>query len=202
MNADLEEIPPAEADLKQQVEDLHVHIRQQLEWNNGFLCGSCSQHSQPLHYPATLNDKQKDAGVPLTSHLNESSMRSKDINTSSTNIETVKKQAIQHLPTKQLLHKQQLSLPDHDKIISSWLPATSPVEALIEPAASFTSRKFALRSEVNPQQETISTSFALTKLTSRLNFLKEKRTQITKDIQNFDKGLGSDSQSHQNQENV
>lgn len=55
---------------------------------------------------------------------------------------------------------------------------------------------------MNPQQETISTSFALTKLTSRLNFLKEKRTQITKDIQNFDKGLGSDSQSHQNQENV
>ena len=73
-----------------------------------------------------------------------------DINASSTNIETVKKQAIiQHLPTKQLLHKQQLSLPDHDKIISSWLPATSPVEALIEPAASFTSRKFALRSEVS-----------------------------------------------------
>lgn len=51
MNADLVEILPTEADLKQQVEDLHVHILQQLEMNNGLLCG---QHSQPPYRPATL----------------------------------------------------------------------------------------------------------------------------------------------------
>ena len=66
-----------------------------------------------------------------------------------TNIEMVKKQATQNLSIKKLLHKQQLCWPDHDNTISSWLPATPPVEALIEPIASSTSRKLALRSEVS-----------------------------------------------------
>lgn len=81
-----------------------------------------------------------------------------DIGMNSPNIETVKKQTTKHLPSKQFFHKQQLSWPDHDNIISSWLPDTSPVEALLEPAASFASRKLALKSEVNHLNAFVSSS--------------------------------------------
>lgn len=49
------------------------------------------------------------------------------------------------------------------------------------------------------QQGTIYTSSALTKLTTRLNFLKERRSQIANELQNMDKGRGS-SQILQNLE--
>jgi len=37
-----------------------------------------------------------------------------------------------------------------------------------------------------------STTSALTRLTTRLNFLKERRSQIANELQNMDKGRGSD----------
>ncbi|KAJ9166487.1 hypothetical protein P3X46_021235 [Hevea brasiliensis] len=52
--------------------------------------------------------------------------------------------------------------------------------------SSTNSKKSSLRSEgVN------STTFALTKLTTRLNFLKERRSQLTSELQNMDKGRAS-----------
>lgn len=41
------------------------------------------------------------------------------------------------------------------------------------------------------QQGTNSTTSALSKLTTRLNFLKERRSQIASELQNMDKGRGS-----------
>lgn len=41
------------------------------------------------------------------------------------------------------------------------------------------------------QQGTNSTTSALTKLTTRLNFLKERRSQIANELQNMDRGRGS-----------
>ncbi|KAL8145429.1 rho GTPase-activating protein REN1-like [Apium graveolens] len=43
---------------------------------------------------------------------------------------------------------------------------------------------------------TTSSNHALSKLTSRLNFLKEKRTQITSDVQNSDKGRSHGQPAH------
>ncbi|KAJ6391434.1 hypothetical protein OIU77_025417 [Salix suchowensis] len=45
-----------------------------------------------------------------------------------------------------------------------------------------------------------STTSALTRLTTRLNFLKERRSQITNELQNMDKGRGSEKYSVQNLE--
>ncbi|KAJ4965593.1 hypothetical protein NE237_017442 [Protea cynaroides] len=42
---------------------------------------------------------------------------------------------------------------------------------------------------------TVATSSALTKLTTRLNFLKERRNQIVNELENLDKGRGSEGQS-------
>uniref|UniRef100_A0A6M2F6Y8 Rho-GAP domain-containing protein n=1 Tax=Populus davidiana TaxID=266767 RepID=A0A6M2F6Y8_9ROSI len=44
-----------------------------------------------------------------------------------------------------------------------------------------------------------STTSALTRLTSRLNFLKERRSQIANEIQNMDKGRGSDQNLEKSQ---
>lgn len=42
-----------------------------------------------------------------------------------------------------------------------------------------------------PQQGANSTSSTLTKLTSKLNFLKERRSQFSNELQNMDKGKGT-----------
>ncbi|KAJ6405099.1 hypothetical protein OIU84_013135 [Salix udensis] len=63
------------------------------------------------------------------------------------------------------------------------------------PISSTNSKRSSARSEgLN------STTSALTRLTTRLNFLKERRSQITNELQNMDKGRGSEIYSVQNVE--
>nr|XP_034891909.1 rho GTPase-activating protein REN1 isoform X1 [Populus alba] len=63
------------------------------------------------------------------------------------------------------------------------------------PISSTNSKRSGARSEgVN------STASALTRLTTRLNFLKERRSQIANELQNMDKGRGSEIYSVQNLE--
>ncbi|KAF9687373.1 hypothetical protein SADUNF_Sadunf02G0086800 [Salix dunnii] len=63
------------------------------------------------------------------------------------------------------------------------------------PISSTNSKRSSARSEgLN------STTSALTRLTTRLNFLKERRSQITNELQNMDKGRGSEIYSVQNLE--
>ncbi|KAJ6730286.1 RHO GTPASE-ACTIVATING PROTEIN 7 [Salix viminalis] len=63
------------------------------------------------------------------------------------------------------------------------------------PISSTNSKRSSARSEgLN------STTSALTRLTTRLNFLKERRSQITNELQNMDKGRGSEKYSVQNVE--
>ncbi|KAJ6735664.1 RHO GTPASE-ACTIVATING PROTEIN REN1 [Salix viminalis] len=62
------------------------------------------------------------------------------------------------------------------------------------PLPSTNSKRSSTRSEgVN------STTSALTRLTTRLNFLKERRSQIANEIQNLDKGRGSDQNLEKSQ---
>ncbi|XP_042498387.1 rho GTPase-activating protein 7-like isoform X2 [Macadamia integrifolia] len=91
------------------------------------------------------------------------------------------------LSTKQPSQKQQLDSTSHNSTKSAGISAAS---SAVEPIASSNSKTSGSKVE-----GTVSTSSALTKLTTRLNFLKERRNQIVNELQNLDKGRGSEGQS-------
>ncbi|XP_042514912.1 rho GTPase-activating protein REN1-like isoform X2 [Macadamia integrifolia] len=85
--------------------------------------------------------------------------------------------------SQQPTQKQQLDSTSHSSTKSAGVCA-------METNASTDSKKPGSKGE-----GTVHTSSALTKLTTRLNFLKERRNQIVNELQNLDKGRGSECQS-------
>lgn len=176
---DLGEIAQAETDiinLKQKAKDLRVQLSEQLEKNDGFVGDSSNQ----LHQTSTkLKDKQRD-NEAATERLRIKQEVNKDGAAESDN---EKKQESLSFPNK---------LPPQNQQVDSMHTVTSRSTAPIN------SRKSGTRSEgSNP------TSFALTKLTTRLNFLKERRSQIANELMDKSRGSSQGSepqQSLQNQE--
>ncbi|KAH9690441.1 Rho GTPase-activating protein REN1 [Citrus sinensis] len=176
---ELGEIAQAETDiinLKQKAKDLRVQLSEQLEKNDGFVGDSSNQ----LHQTSTkLKDKQRD-NEAATERLRIKQEVNKDGAAESDN---EKKQESLSFPNK---------LPPQNQQVDSMHTVTSRSTAPIN------SRKSGTRSEgSNP------TSFALTKLTTRLNFLKERRSQIANELMDKSRGSSQGSepqQSLQNQE--
>lgn len=176
---ELGEIAQAETDiinLKQKAKDLRVQLSEQLEKNDGFVGDSSNQ----LHQTSTkLKDKQRD-NEAATERLRIKQEVNKDGAAESDN---EKKQESLSFPNK---------LPPQNQQVDSMHTVTSRSTAPIN------SRKSGTRSEgSNP------TSFALTKLTTRLNFLKERRSQIANELMDKSQGSSQGSepqQSLQNQE--
>ncbi|KAL9450058.1 hypothetical protein AB3S75_011905 [Citrus x aurantiifolia] len=176
---DLGEIAQAETDiinLKQKAKDLRVQLSEQLEKNDGFVGDSSNQ----LHQTSTkLKDKQRD-NEAAAERLRIKQEVNKDGAAESDN---EKKRESLSFPNK---------LPPQNQQVDSMHTVTSRSTAPIN------SRKSGTRSEgSNP------TSFALTKLTTRLNFLKERRSQIANELMDKSRGSSQGSepqQSLQNQE--
>lgn len=176
---ELGEIAQAETDiinLKQKAKDLRVQLSEQLEKNDGFVGDSSNQ----LHQTSTkLKDKQRD-NEAAAERLRIKQEVNKDGAAESDN---EKKQESLSFPNK---------LPPQNQQVDSMHTVTSRSTAPIN------SRKSGTRSEgSNP------TSFALTKLTTRLNFLKERRSQIANELMDKSRGSSQGSepqQSLQNQE--
>lgn len=176
---ELGEIAQAETDiinLKQKAKDLRVQLSEQLEKNDGFVGDSSNQ----LHQTSTkLKDKQRD-NEAAAERLRIKQEVNKDGAAESDN---EKKRESLSFPNK---------LPPQNQQVDSMHTVTSRSTAPIN------SRKSGTRSEgSNP------TSFALTKLTTRLNFLKERRSQIANELMDKSRGSSQGSepqQSLQNQE--
>ncbi|KAL9446913.1 hypothetical protein AB3S75_014562 [Citrus x aurantiifolia] len=176
---ELGEIAQAETDiinLKQKAKDLRVQLSEQLEKNDGFVGDSSNQ----LHQTSTkLKDKQRD-NEAAAERLRIKQEVNKDGAAESDN---EKKQESLSFPNK---------LPPQNQQVDSMHTVTSRSTAPIN------SRKSGTRNEgSNP------TSFALTKLTTRLNFLKERRSQIANELMDKSRGSSQGSepqQSLQNQE--
>ncbi|XVE95204.1 hypothetical protein REPUB_Repub02eG0076100 [Reevesia pubescens] len=167
--ADLKDIAQAEADvviLNKKVDDLGMQLNQQLEQNSVSMNDSCNRH-QPNHQ-AKMKDKPKGTEAAFERS------GSKDKYVDKVECENEKKQessaANKHPPQNQQL--------DH---------RTHAAEAVAQKAfASSNSKKNAMKGE-----GANSTTSALTKLTTRLNFLKERRSQIANEILGLEKGQGS-----------
>ncbi|KAI8548374.1 hypothetical protein RHMOL_Rhmol07G0269000 [Rhododendron molle] len=169
--AELEEIVRVEADvtnLKQTADDLGMQLNQQRELNSGFAHGSCSQ--------ARLRERGKEIETTDTFHTTEISTRSKDNQLDKVDRDKDMKQDLPFYSNKQLPQKQMMDPARNSKSVG--VTANS---------SSASSKKFGARDEGANN----STSSALSKLTNRLNFLKERRGQIANELQNMDKGRSS-----------
>ncbi|GAY41509.1 hypothetical protein CUMW_060010 [Citrus unshiu] len=180
---ELGEIAQAETDiinLKQKAKDLRVQLSEQLEKNDGFVGDSSNQ----LHQTSTkLKDKQRD-NEAAAERLRIKVLVQQEVNKDgAAESDNEKKRESLSFPNK---------LPPQNQQVDSMHTVTSRSTAPIN------SRKSGTRSEgSNP------TSFALTKLTTRLNFLKERRSQIANELMDKSRGSSQGSepqQSLQNQE--
>ncbi|XP_043713895.1 rho GTPase-activating protein 7-like [Telopea speciosissima] len=143
----------------------------------------------------------KSRGVPATScavlpvvveptassNSKKSSTKDENPKVAPADYENLKTQEPPSLSRKQPSKKPQLDSKSHNSTESAGISATSSV---VEPIASSNTKTSGSKGE-----GTVSTSSALTKLTTRLNFLKERRNQIVNELQNLDKGRGSEGQS-------
>ncbi|EOY15420.1 Rho GTPase activation protein with PH domain, putative isoform 3 [Theobroma cacao] len=174
--ADLKDIAQAEADiinLKKKVDDLGMQLNQHLEKNSVSMNDSCNKH-QPNHQ-AKMKDKPKGteaafkrSGSKQDTYLDEAWCQNEKKQESSL--------ANKHTPQNQQL--------DHSAHNSNHMHAAET--AAQKPLAPSNSKKSATKGE-----GANSTSSALTKLTTRLNFLKERRSQIANEILGMEKGRGS-----------
>ncbi|XP_022733007.1 rho GTPase-activating protein REN1-like isoform X2 [Durio zibethinus] len=177
----LKDIAQAEADVinLKKSDDLGMQLNQQLEQHSLSMNDSCNQHQS--NYQAKIKDKPKG---------NEAAFErsgSKDKYVDKVEYENEKKQesssANKHPPKNQQL--------DHSAYNSNRVYAAETVAQ--KPLASGNSKKSATKGEKanTVVQGANSTTSALTKLTTRLNFLKERRSQITNELLGMEKGRGS-----------
>ncbi|KAL6527288.1 hypothetical protein OROGR_016378 [Orobanche gracilis] len=184
--AELEEIARMEADvmnLKKNADDLEFRLNQQREQNSRIRHDICNQLNQNPNHQFQLKERQTDGGVSRTSEVLSS--RSKhdfylDKPESSDKDNRQESLSSVHIPLP--LNQQQSDATQNPKSAGVLNMGSNVEMGMNRPV----SRKSSTRSE-----GTNSTTSALSKLTNRLNFLKERRSQITSELQNLDKGLSS-----------
>ncbi|KAM3682455.1 hypothetical protein ACJW31_12G074500 [Castanea mollissima] len=172
--AELEEIAKAEEDvikLKKKVDDLGVQLSQQREQNYGSMHASYNEPQQTLDHQAKLSRSQDsywDGAENESERLLESTSLSD-----------------QNLSQHQL-HLDPASINSRSVGASANFSTPEPTLARSMPPSNSNSRRSGSRGE-----GANSTTSALSKLTTRLNFLKERRSQITNELQHMDKSQGS-----------
>ncbi|KAF9601564.1 hypothetical protein IFM89_020420 [Coptis chinensis] len=186
IKVELEEFFQAEEDvvsLKKKVADLHLQLNQQSKINYGSVCGSCGQPQQRENHLVRQKNQEEDIDATSTASLRDSSVYSEDA-FSRADSGNVRMEETPSLPKKQLYEKQQMDLSILDGNKSD--PATASSSGTVTPSASSNYKKSGSKAE-----GAIATSSALSKLTTRLNFLKERRTQIVNELQNIESGADS-----------
>ncbi|KAF3975430.1 hypothetical protein CMV_001320 [Castanea mollissima] len=188
--AELEEIAKAEEDvikLKKKVDDLGVQLSQQREQNYGSMHASYNEPQQTLDHQAKLKDKQ-DTEATATSLYERS--RSQDSYWDGAENESERLLESTSLSDQNLsqhqLHLDPASINSRSVGASANFSTPEPTLARSMPPSNSNSRRSGSRGE-----GANSTTSALSKLTTRLNFLKERRSQITNELQHMDKSQGS-----------
>ncbi|KAJ8551139.1 hypothetical protein K7X08_000509 [Anisodus acutangulus] len=167
MKEKLQEIAQAEADvinLKQRVDDLGLQLSKQREQNSRLRGDSGNQPQQSLNNHGKSKDKHKDMETNASKTLDKSA-RSKH--------ETSLNKADSEKDNKNEAQSKQAD--------SSQRPNSS-VDAGMSRAPSASIRKSTSRNE-----GANTTTSAISKLTNRLSFLKERRTQIANELEHLEK---------------
>ncbi|KAL7245550.1 hypothetical protein ACSBR2_000811 [Camellia fascicularis] len=179
--AELEEIARVEGgamNVKQKTDKPEVQLNQQHE--HGFVYGSYNQPQQTPNNQVKLKEKE-DIETAASLRIPERSTRNKDAQWDKADSDKEMKPDISN---KHLPQNQQLDTAHNSKSIGV-PPATKSATELVTSRPT-NSKKSGTRGEGGN-----STSSALSKITSRLNFLKERRYQIANELQNLNKGQSS-----------
>ncbi|KZV43362.1 hypothetical protein F511_19238 [Dorcoceras hygrometricum] len=189
IKAELDEIARTEADilsLKQKADDLELHLNQQRELNSRTGHDVGNQLSQnPNEQSKSRKKKQIDVGALTISGAPDNSSRSKH----EYNLEKPDGYKDRRLDSPSSTRKPVPLTQQTDSFrnpkTTGGLNLSSHGELGTNPPGMTSSRK------PNTREGTNSTTSALSKLTNRLNFLKERRSQIATELRNLDKGDNS-----------
>ncbi|GMH00240.1 hypothetical protein Nepgr_002079 [Nepenthes gracilis] len=190
----LQEIALAEEDLnnlKQRVDDLGLQLNQQREWHYSHECDRNSQQQEALSQGKIVINKEMENKTCKKNKQNneikatlEGSTRNKEQATEKSDGD-YRDNEMKH-ESSSLLNKNQNQQVDTTRGSSSrfgWVPSNPT--AVDAPAPKPTSSSNSRRS--SKSEGSNSTTSALSKLTTRLNFLKERKNQIANELQNLDK---------------
>ncbi|KAK6938080.1 Pleckstrin homology domain, partial [Dillenia turbinata] len=200
--ADIEELAEVEEDvikLKQQVDDLSVQFDQQPgSSNNSSVNDSCNQFQETSSQQVNMKGPQKDVEVTSTSYMPQRS-RNKAVNQDGQDFEDDKKHEHPSVSNKQSpLNQQHLDRACSGNSESTGSSATEPIFGISMPP------NYSKKSRSRVEIQTNTTTSALSKLTTRLNFLKERRTQIANELRSMDKcqRSGHSTRSTERERNV
>ncbi|XP_028803977.1 rho GTPase-activating protein 7 isoform X2 [Neltuma alba] len=190
--AELEEIALAEADvarLKQKVAELHHQLNQQRQHHYGSLADACDQYQHVPHY-AQQRFLQQDFDTTLAFCNHERKQRTEEslLGTDWRNIkgqvlasgsggrQPSRKQFIDSSPSdsKSTEASTSMSVDDLSAVDSAALPSTSRAPEVMEYA----------------RHPSVASS-TLVELTTRLDFFKERRSQLMEQLHNLDLNYGS-----------
>uniref|UniRef100_A0A7N0TIN8 Uncharacterized protein n=1 Tax=Kalanchoe fedtschenkoi TaxID=63787 RepID=A0A7N0TIN8_KALFE len=190
--AELEEIALAEADvarLKQKVAELHHQLNQQRQHHYGAF------PDVHAHYPHIQNSKPQQKFHPqdfdtTLAHVNHERKQRTEESSLSADWRNIKGQVltssnVKHLPRKQALEHMNTS----DSRSTEASPSVSADELCANDSASVPSSSRI----VEPLDYHRHPSSALVELTTRLDFFKERRSQLMEQLHNLDLNYGSSS---------
>ncbi|KAH6814815.1 Rho GTPase activation protein with PH domain-containing protein [Perilla frutescens var. frutescens] len=194
--AELEEIALAEADvarLKQKVAELHHQLNQQRQHHYGSLSDACDRYQHTANQTSQQKYFQQDFDTTLAVCNHERRQRTEEL--MGADMRNIKGQLLTHgsngrLPSrKQLIESTSLSdsksaeastslsMDDFPAVDSAALPSTSRVAEVMD----------------YPRHQPAASS-ALVELTTRLDFFKERRSQLMEQLHNLDLNYASTPQ--------
>ncbi|XP_009624924.1 rho GTPase-activating protein 7-like isoform X2 [Nicotiana tomentosiformis] len=193
--AELEEIALAEADvarLKQKVAELHHQLNQQRQHHYGSLSDACDRLQHGQNHNSQLKYFQQDFDTTLAFCNHERRQRSEELLGADTR--NVKGQVLTSGPSsRQPARKLFLDTTSSDSksIEASTSLSLDELGAIDSPSVRSTSRT---AEAMDYSRHPSATSSTLVELTTRLDFFKERRSQLMEQLHNLDLNYGSTSQ--------
>ncbi|XP_077250883.1 rho GTPase-activating protein 7-like [Tasmannia lanceolata] len=190
--AELEEIALAEADvarLKQKVAELHLQLNQQRQHHYGSLSDACDryQHVQNLHSQQKILQQDFDMTLAFCNHERRQRSEESSSGTDWRNITT------QVLPSTNSRQQQPSRKKSTDSTALNDSKSTEASTSISVDDLSAVNSSIPNTSRV-PERHPFATSSALVELTTRLDFFKERRSQLMEQLHNLDASYGTSSQ--------
>lgn len=193
--AELEEIALAEADvarLKQKVAELHHQLNQQRQHHYGSLSDACDHYQHVQNHNSQQRFLQQDFDTSLA-YCNQDRKQRTEESLLGTDWRSIKGQVVASGSTvKQPSRKQFMdstSLSDSKSTEASTSISMDELGAVDSAAVPSTSRA----AEVEYPRHPSAASSTLVELTTRLDFFKERRSQLMEQLHNLDLNYGTTS---------
>nr|XP_009386851.1 PREDICTED: rho GTPase-activating protein 7 isoform X2 [Musa acuminata subsp. malaccensis] len=192
---ELEEIALAEADvarLKQKVAELHLQLNQQRQNQYGSIPHACDRYQ---HLPAPLLQQkivQQDFDMSLAFCNHEKKQRSEE-SSSATEWRSIKPQMPPYPGSKQLSRKNAADKASLNDLRGMEMEASTSMPSEANPSMVSNSMPKATEGAEHLRQPLVASS-TLVELTTRLDFFKERRSQLMQQLHSLDLSHGASSQ--------